>query len=178
DGWVEFTSPGGKVADFHLLPVAILTMAGVNITPAGLKWKLRKRGGSWRLVLRLDDRKLQVPYVIDPSLAAGSGPAQVVAGELGSPQASAAVTKGETSINSSGVSVGDNGGSVSLSSRDAGSGGWTGFANGNSRSTGFGEDSVVVSGKTTEEFLTVQTRQGNHTWVWHLTVAGVPPTLN
>ena len=38
-------------------------------TPAGLHWTLRHAGArSWWLELRLDDRKLPVPYVIDPAV--------------------------------------------------------------------------------------------------------------
>ena len=49
-------------------PVRILDAGGKTITPAGLRWSLRRADGRWSLVLRLDDRKLPVPYVIDPAI--------------------------------------------------------------------------------------------------------------
>jgi hypothetical protein len=96
DGAVELAAgdrPGAAV-----IPApAILDAAGRPITPAGLGWSLRRGGSSWWLELRLDDRRLPLPYVIDPAIvfrgaaATGNGgattlsiakPAGVVAGDV------------------------------------------------------------------------------------------------
>ncbi len=63
-----FTGRSGQTTDLRLLPVVIMTLAGANITPAGLGWKLKKGAGGWKLLLDLDDSKLPTPYVIDPAL--------------------------------------------------------------------------------------------------------------
>src|SRR5205807_6366361 len=51
DGSVRFLEADHRVADLRLLPVAILTAAGSTITPAGLRWQLKKRSGAWKLEL-------------------------------------------------------------------------------------------------------------------------------
>src|SRR5207248_2260110 len=68
DGSVRFTDRRGDMADLHVLPVAILDRSGNDVTPAGLRWTVKRRGQSWRLLLRLDDANLPVPYVIDPAV--------------------------------------------------------------------------------------------------------------
>src|SRR5215831_6710154 len=66
DGSVRFGS-----SPLSILPVAILDSEGHDVTPAGLRWSLRKNA----LVLRLDDAKLPTPYVIDPiALVGACGP--------------------------------------------------------------------------------------------------------
>src|SRR5690242_10435455 len=57
DGSVRFAGSA-----LRILPVAILGPAGRDLTPAGLRWSLRKH----TLVLRLADRGLPSPYIIDP----------------------------------------------------------------------------------------------------------------
>ena len=69
DGGVSFTR-AGRLAGFHILPVAILDGAGRNVTPAGLRWSLTRNGSGWTLGLRLDDKTLPLPYLIDPALIA------------------------------------------------------------------------------------------------------------
>ncbi len=71
DGSVLLSDRSGS-GDFRLLPVAILTAAGVNITPAGLAWKLKRAGSAWKVELTLDDSSLPVPYVIDPAVVASA----------------------------------------------------------------------------------------------------------
>ena len=70
NGSVVFLA-GGQPSGLRLLPAAILALEGATITPAGLGWKLKKRKGSWRLRLTVDDSKLPVPYLIDPAIAYG-----------------------------------------------------------------------------------------------------------
>jgi hypothetical protein len=65
DGSVSFTR-AGRLAGFHILPVAILDSAGRDVTPAGLRWSLARNASGWTLGLRLDDKTLPVPYLIDP----------------------------------------------------------------------------------------------------------------
>jgi len=67
DGSVDFLARG-KVAGFRILPVAVYDVDGSDVTPAGLRWALRRDGSSWALQLRLDDSKLPLPYVIDPAV--------------------------------------------------------------------------------------------------------------
>ena len=50
-----------------IAPVRILDARGRTVTPPGLRWSLRRAHGNWSLLLRLDDRKLPLPYVIDPA---------------------------------------------------------------------------------------------------------------
>ncbi len=67
DGAVSFGA-GHKLSSFGILPVAILDADGHDVTPAGARWSLKQQSGSWWLQLRLDDAKLPVPYVIDPTI--------------------------------------------------------------------------------------------------------------
>src|SRR5947209_5953506 len=56
------------------LEVAHLDEHGKDVTPAGLRWKVKRdRGAEW-LELRLDDARLPVPYVIDPIALVGTCP--------------------------------------------------------------------------------------------------------
>src|SRR5919201_1459565 len=79
DGAVYFLDPRThRVTDLEIKPVAILDEHGERVTPRGLRWRViaNARGGG-RLELRLDDRRLPAPYVIDPisirSAVAGTG---------------------------------------------------------------------------------------------------------
>ena len=65
DGGVSFVG-AGRLAGLRILPVAILDREGRDVTPGGLRWSLARRGSTWTLSLRLDDRRLPVPYLIDP----------------------------------------------------------------------------------------------------------------
>ena len=71
DGSVWFGS-ARKAAGLHISPVSVLDGAGADATPAGARWRLRRTGGNWWLVLRLDDARLPLPYTIDPSVSAVS----------------------------------------------------------------------------------------------------------
>src|SRR5918996_2691911 len=59
---------GPELAEFRIAPVAIFDVHGKDVTPSGLRWSLAHRGSSWWLELRLDDRWLPLPYVIDPAI--------------------------------------------------------------------------------------------------------------
>jgi hypothetical protein len=50
-----------------IAPAAILDTRGRFVTPAGTRWRLERHGKGWTLALDLDDRKLPLPYVIDPA---------------------------------------------------------------------------------------------------------------
>jgi RHS repeat-associated protein len=56
-----------RVGRLRILPVAISDLAGNDLTPVGLRWRLRRDTNGWRLGLRLNDSRLPVPYVIDPA---------------------------------------------------------------------------------------------------------------
>ncbi|HXY85066.1 MAG TPA: hypothetical protein VEH52_06235, partial [Gaiellaceae bacterium] len=67
DGTIDLVSKRG-MPTAQLMPVGILDRAGGNVTPSGLRWKLRKRNHSLLLQLTLDDSTLATPYVIDPTI--------------------------------------------------------------------------------------------------------------
>jgi hypothetical protein len=71
DGGITFTDPSGR-GDFRLLPVAILSVLGSNIAPAGLAWKLKQTGSGGKVELRLDDSSFPAPFVIDPAIVASA----------------------------------------------------------------------------------------------------------
>src|SRR3954471_15408576 len=77
NGSVDLFESSRSTPEFQILPVRILDREGKSITPAGLRWKLQKRGHSWKLRLQLDDSGLPLPYVIDPAIvfdvASGAG---------------------------------------------------------------------------------------------------------
>ena len=60
------------------------------------------------------------------------------------------------------------GGKLALTTDGAGQARWSKFANGVSRTTPFGHETVTIVGDTTEQFLTVAQHQGTHTWEWNL----------
>ncbi|HYM64599.1 MAG TPA: hypothetical protein VES61_07960, partial [Gaiellaceae bacterium] len=66
NGGVRFVGLRGQ-SSITIRPVAILDATGRDITPAGLRWSLVHEREGWWLRLRLDDRKLPLPYVIDPA---------------------------------------------------------------------------------------------------------------
>jgi len=58
---------GKANSGLSISPASILDGLGRVVTPAGTSWRLERRGGGWTLALDLDDRKLPLPYVIDPA---------------------------------------------------------------------------------------------------------------
>ncbi|HEU4451377.1 MAG TPA: Ig-like domain-containing protein, partial [Gaiellaceae bacterium] len=77
-------------------------------------------------------------------------------------------------IHADGYTLRHGGSSVSVASEDVGGGDWRRHAHGVTRPTGFGAETIVVDGTSTEEFLTVTTRQGERTWRWRLATRLVP----
>ena len=71
DGIVRFVDPRThRVSSLTIRPVQLLAADGSDVTPKSARWSVSGR----RLELRLDDRSLPVPYVIDPAIVfAGSG---------------------------------------------------------------------------------------------------------
>jgi len=67
DGSVAFLA-AHKLAGMHVEPVAILDEQGRDLTPKSLRWSVARDGAGWLLQLRLDDRSLPLPYVIDPAV--------------------------------------------------------------------------------------------------------------
>ena len=68
DGTVAFSGPGGKDTGVRITQVELLDRRGATITPENLRWSLASKGDTHFLELRLDDRLLPVPYVIDPAV--------------------------------------------------------------------------------------------------------------
>ncbi len=68
---------------------------------------------------------------------------------------------------------------VSLGSAgaDAATGRWARYSHGVARNTSFGRETVVVTPEKTEQFLTVDRRQGPRTWRWNLASPGLTPRL-
>ena len=57
-----------RLGALEIEPVQILSGEDARLNVAGARWSVRRSGGSWWLELRLDDRTLPLPYVIDPSV--------------------------------------------------------------------------------------------------------------
>jgi len=95
DGGVSFLRAGRPVG-LRILPVAILDRSGRDITPAGLRWSLERQGPGWRLGLRLDDRKLPLPYLIDPIAVIAA--CALPAGPGGTTSCTAATSTGSSSL--------------------------------------------------------------------------------
>src|SRR6266511_3811836 len=67
-GFVGFFS-GSRLTALGIDPVAILDGRGREVTPAGARWSIARHGKNTWLELALDDRALDVPYTIDPTIA-------------------------------------------------------------------------------------------------------------
>jgi hypothetical protein len=94
-GGVTFTR-AGHLLGVRILPVEILDRRGGDVTPAGLRWSLERQGSGWQLGLRLDDKRLPVPYLIDPiALIAACG---LAAGPGGTTSCTAATSTGSSSL--------------------------------------------------------------------------------
>ncbi len=68
------------------------------------------------------------------------------------------------------------GATVALSST-AVAGAWKNFAHGSTRSTTYGHETVTLDSTRAEIFETVNTRQGEKTWRWHLDTGTLKPSL-
>src|SRR5687767_3171704 len=71
-------------------------------------------------------------------------------------------------LDSSGFRVSRKGAALGLSLVDGERGAWKRFAGGVSRPTVFGRETVIVESTGTEQFLTVERRQGERSWEWLL----------
>jgi large repetitive protein len=67
DGAVGFFA-GRRLLGMHVEPVTLLDASGYDVTPDKLRWSLGRDRTGWLLELRLDDRELPLPYVIDPAI--------------------------------------------------------------------------------------------------------------
>ncbi len=67
DGAISFRG-GHRLAPLAIAPPVVLDGAGRDVTPAGLRWSLEQKQNRWWLALRLDDTRLPLPYVIDPTV--------------------------------------------------------------------------------------------------------------
>jgi len=68
DGSILFTGDRALT----VAPVKIYGPNREDITPADARWTLRREAGAWLLGLSLDDSKLPLPYVIDPSISSSA----------------------------------------------------------------------------------------------------------
>jgi hypothetical protein len=68
NGYVGFFK-GNRLAAIEIEPVAIFDARGRDVTPKGLRWSVARRGDQAWLELALDDRELEVPYTIDPTIS-------------------------------------------------------------------------------------------------------------
>ncbi len=59
---------GSNITSMRIAPARVLSAAGRDVTPAGVRWAVRPDGsGAWWLVLHLNDSGLELPYVVDPA---------------------------------------------------------------------------------------------------------------
>ncbi len=80
-------------------------------------------------------------------------------------------------IDRKGFQVAGEHGRVSIASAAPSSSRWARYAHGAARPTSFGRETVVVTPEKTEQFLTVERRQGRKTWQWQLGSAGKTPRV-
>jgi hypothetical protein len=71
---------GTKLTASWVPAVKILDRNGHDVTPRGAKWHTLQRHGSWWLELTLNDRKLPLPYTIDPAVLQTNGTGTVAFG--------------------------------------------------------------------------------------------------
>src|SRR5687767_12011653 len=80
-------------------------------------------------------------------------------------------------IDRKGFQVAGEHGRVSIASAAPSTSRWTRYEHGAARPTSFGRETVVVTPEKTEQFLTVERRQGPKTWQWRLGSAGKTPRV-
>jgi large repetitive protein len=81
-------------------------------------------------------------------------------------------------ITGRGAIVRRGGDTLSIDAVGAGSAPWTRHDGGTSRPTPFGSEAIRIAPETTEEFLTVNQRQGMRTWQWRLASSTLEPRLS
>ena len=94
-GGVSFAG-AGSLAGLRILPVEILDRHGRDVTPAGLRWSLDRQGSGWILGVQLDDRRLPVPYLVDPIVVVAACALPV--GPGGTTSCTAATSTGSSSL--------------------------------------------------------------------------------
>ena len=77
-------------------------------------------------------------------------------------------------LDSSGFRVSHKQTQVAISLAGAKRSKWERFADGVSRPTAYGRETIVVDSTGTEQFLTVERRQGKHDWQWQLDTDAQP----
>ncbi|MGH2921484.1 MAG: hypothetical protein ACRDKU_05390, partial [Gaiellaceae bacterium] len=80
-------------------------------------------------------------------------------------------------LSDSGFRVSRNGMRVGFTLLGGERGTWERFGNGVSRPTVYGRETVIVKSTGTEQFLTVERRQGKREWEWLLDAKGARPRL-
>ena len=100
---------------------------------------------------------------------------------LGEPQAVAPPHRNQgedivVRIGAAGYTVVHGENSISLAAADRGTGDWRRFVNGVSRPAAFGAETITVERRKTEQYLTVERRQGDRTWKWELGASGLEPS--
>jgi hypothetical protein len=101
--------------------------------------------------------------------------------ELGAPAPNAPLVRHparglRVELRRDGYAVRHHGAEVSLASPAGVS--WQRFTHGASRATPFGRETIIVGPRTTEQFLTVDDRQGERTWRWRLAAGPLTPRVN
>ncbi|MBI4172541.1 MAG: Ig-like domain-containing protein, partial [Actinobacteria bacterium] len=109
-------------------------------------------------------------------------PPSFLAESLGSARDSASLARTPTTdvaveIRSTGYSVAHTGGRVVLSPVLGSAGAWKRFDGGVARRTSFGTETITVDSERTEQYLTVERRQGVRTWRWQLDTTRLTPRL-
>jgi hypothetical protein len=96
---------------------------------------------------------------------------------LAAPPTRATVGGLNTKVERASYTVASRRASVSLAAKGVGDRDWRPFANGLSRPTAFGRETIVVGARKTEQFFTVEEPQGLRTWQWSLRSPGLRPRL-
>ena len=109
---------------------------------------------------------------------------QFVKTELGARRPSAHLTRTTapgttTKIVSSGYEVANSTGTVRVTQAGDTSTKWVRYANGTTRPTSYGNETIVLGGKQAdgEQYVTVGKHAGVHTWKWQLSTGSLQPTL-
>jgi hypothetical protein len=120
-----------------------------------------------------------------PHSERASSRAPFLTSALGAPTPSASLERQpapgvNVTIDRLGYRVARGGRSVSLAARPGvgdRAGAWQRFTHGAERRTSFGREAITIERRKTEEFLTVEKRQGTRTWRWTLAAGNLQPQL-
>jgi hypothetical protein len=81
DGSVGFNTSHGR-GSFRIPPPQVFDSRGVDVTPVGTRWELRRASQGWWLELPLSDAALPLPYVIDPAVTGQTATAASLARQV------------------------------------------------------------------------------------------------